>query len=127
MHRERPAGSIQKPPAIMSMYSDPNDLKTFGQITEWQEEMGSKFFDYYGNVTSGDSALTEREKKLIGLAVAHTLKCSYCIEAYSKDALKSGADEEQMMEAVQVAAAIAAGSVLVYARQMQNHVDKVSM
>lgn len=107
-------------------YFNPDDLKKFPNITEWQEAMGRKFFDWYGEVFKA-GALTEREKALIALAVAHTVQCPYCIDAYSSTCLKKGADEEQMMEAVHVAAAIKGGATLVNGVQMMNHVDKLSM
>ncbi len=108
-------------------YFDPADLAKFGDITKLQREMGSKFFEWYGQVFNGDSALTEREKALIALAVAHTVQCPYCIDAYSSTCLEKGADEEQMMEAVHVAAAIKGGATLVNGVQMMNHVEKMSM
>ncbi len=114
-------------PSPMNPYSDPKDLRTFGKITEWQEEMGEKFFSWYSAVTEGDTALTEREKALIALAVSHAIQCSYCIDAYTTNSLQAGADEEQMMEAVHVAAAVKAGTTLIYARQMQRQVEKVTM
>lgn len=108
-------------------YFDPADLKKFGTINELQEEMGGKFFEWYNTVFKGDTALTEREKALIALGVAHAIGCPYCIDAYSSGCLEKGADEEQMMEAVHVAAAIKGGATLVYGRQMMNHVEKLSM
>lgn len=108
-------------------YFDPKDLKKFGTITKYQEEMGKKFFDWYGNVFKGDTALTEREKSLIALAVAHAIQCPYCIDAYTSSCLEKGADEEQMMEAIHVAAAIKGGTTLVYGVQMMNHAEKLSM
>ncbi len=107
-------------------YYNPADLKKFGNITEFQEAMGKKFFDYYGEVFK-EGALTEREKALIALAVAHSEQCPYCIDAYTSDCLKKGADEEQMMEAVHVAAAIKSGAALVHATQMMNQVKKMTM
>jgi len=107
-------------------YFNREDLKKFGEITEYQEEMGKKFFDYYASVFA-EGALTEREKALIALAVAHTVQCPYCIDAYTSTCLQKGADEEQMMEAVHVAAAIRAGTSLVYSRQMINQVEKLTM
>lgn len=107
-------------------YFNPEDLKKFGNITDWQEEYGKKFFDWYGSVMK-EGALTAREKSLIALAVAHSISCPYCIDAYSSDCLKKGADEEQMMEAVHVAAAIKGGATLVNGVQMMNHVEKLSM
>ncbi len=112
---------------MANSYYDPKDLKRFGKITEWQEEMGQKFFDYYSGVTEGDSALTEREKALIALAVSHAIQCPYCIDAYTTNSLQSGADEEQMMEAVHVAAAVKAGTTLIYGLQMMKQVEKVTM
>ena len=108
-------------------YFNSDDLKKFGQITTHQPEMGKKFFDWYGSVFNGDTALTEREKSLIALAVAHTVQCPYCIDAYTSGCLEKGADEEQMMEAIHVAAAIKSGSTLVYGVQMMNHAEKLSM
>ncbi len=107
-------------------YFDPADLKKFGNITEFQEVMGKKFFDWYGEVFK-EGALTEREKALIALAVAHAVACPYCIDAYSSTCLEKGADEEQMMEAVHVAAAIKGGATLVNAVQMMNHVKQLTM
>ncbi|MEL6863216.1 MAG: arsenosugar biosynthesis-associated peroxidase-like protein [Bacteroidota bacterium] len=107
-------------------YFDPADLKKFGDITDFQEEYGKKFFDWYGAVFQ-EGALTPREKSLIALAVAHALQCPYCIDAYTNACMVKGADEEQMMEAVHVAAAIRAGTTLVYSVQMMNQVNKLSM
>ena len=107
-------------------YFSSDNLKNFGKISEWQEEYGKKFFDYYDSVFK-EGALTEREKALIALAVSHAIQCPYCIDSYSKTCLVKGADEEQMMEAVHVAAAIKSGTTLVYATQMMEHVKKLSM
>jgi alkylhydroperoxidase/carboxymuconolactone decarboxylase family protein len=111
---------------IMANYFDSEDLKKFGNITEFQKPMGDKFFEYYSEVFK-EGALTVREKSLIALAVAHAVQCPYCIDAYSSDCLKKGADEEQMMEAVHVAAAIKSGATLVFGVQMMNHVKDKTM
>ncbi|MFT7381070.1 MAG: alkylhydroperoxidase/carboxymuconolactone decarboxylase family protein [Roseivirga sp.] len=107
-------------------YYDPSDLKKFTKITELQPEMGDKFFDWYGSVFK-EGALTAREKSLIALAVSHAVQCPYCIDAYTDACLKKGADEEQMMEAVHVAAAIKGGSVLVHGVQMMNQLKEKLM
>ena len=105
-------------------YYDPADLRKFGNITEWSEELGTKFFDYYNSVFK-EGALTAREKSLIALAVSHTEKCPYCIDAYTKDGLQLGITKEEMMEAVHVGAAIKSGATLVHAVQMMNKVNKL--
>lgn len=107
-------------------YYDPKDLRKFGKITEWDEELGKKFFDWYGEVFK-EGALSAREKSLIALAVSHAVQCPYCIDAYTKDGLQRGIGKEEMMEAIHVTAAIKGGAALVHGVQMMNKVEKLSM
>lgn len=111
---------------MKSEYYVREDLKEFGKISEFQKELGDKFFSYYNSVFE-EGALTAREKSLIALAVAHTIQCPYCIDAYTSDCLKKGSDEEQMMEAVHVAGAIRGGASLVHGVQMMNQVKEKLM
>jgi 4-carboxymuconolactone decarboxylase len=101
-------------------------LRKFGDIAEGGTELARKFFDWYGAVFA-DGALSQREKALIALAVAHAVQCPYCIDAYSKTCLEKGADLEQMTEAVHVAAAIRGGASLVHGVQMLEHVKQAGM
>jgi alkylhydroperoxidase/carboxymuconolactone decarboxylase family protein len=110
----------------MADYYHSEHLARFGTIAEGNEELATKFFDWYGAVFR-DGALSEREKALIALAVAHAVQCPYCIDAYSKTCLEKGADIEQMTEAVHVAAAIRGGASLVHGVQMLEHAKKASM
>ncbi len=107
-------------------YYNPADLAKFGEIGAFGPDLAKKFFDYYGEVFK-EGALTAREKSLIALAVAHTVQCPYCIDAYTNDGLEKGISEKQMMEAVHVAAAIRGGSSLVHSVQMMNKVKKLGM
>lgn len=107
-------------------YYQEQDLQKFGNISNWQKEMGDTFFAWYGEVFK-ENALTAREKSLIALAVAHAVQCPYCIDAYSSDAYEKGWSEKQMMEAVHVAAAIKGGAALVHGVQMMNKVEKIAM
>ena len=87
---------------MSNTYYEPSDLRKFGNITEWSEELGKKFFDYYGSVFE-EGALSAREKSLIALAVSHVVKCPYCIDAYTQDGLKRGITKEEMMETMSIA------------------------
>jgi alkylhydroperoxidase/carboxymuconolactone decarboxylase family protein len=106
-------------------YYNPDDLKKFGEIGAFKKDLANKFFDYYGSVTGVDGALTKREKALIALAVAHALKCPYCIDAYTEGCLSNGSNPEEMTEAIHVAAAMQAGITLVHGVQMQNHLKEL--
>jgi alkylhydroperoxidase/carboxymuconolactone decarboxylase family protein len=107
-------------------YYQNEHLAKFGDISEGSPELAKKFFDYYGAVFA-PGALTEREKALIALAVAHTVQCPYCIDAYTTTSLEKGADLEQMTEAVHVACAIRGGASLVHGMQMKEHAKKAGM
>lgn len=105
-------------------YYKPEDLEKFAEVGEFGKELMDKFFEYYNAATSREGALTEREKALIALAVAHSKQCPYCIDAYTNRCLETGADPGEMTEAVHVAASMEAGIKLVHAVQMRNVMKK---
>lgn len=110
----------------MDSYYHSGDLPKFGEIGEEAPELAKKFFEYYAEVFK-DGELTEREKALIALAVAHTVQCPYCIDAYTQTCLEKGSNLAEMTEAVHVAAAIRGGATLVHGIQMRNIARKLSM
>ncbi|MCH8029277.1 MAG: carboxymuconolactone decarboxylase family protein [Candidatus Dadabacteria bacterium] len=110
----------------MGDYYKTEHLADFGKISEGNEELAQKFFSYYNSVFE-DGALSVREKALIALAVSHAVQCPYCIDAYTKESLRQGADLEQMTEAVHVSTAIRGGASLVHGLQMLEQVKKSSM
>ena len=110
----------------METYYHPRDLSKFEEIGEEAPDLAKKFFDYYGSVFA-EGELTEREKALIALAVAHTIQCPYCIDAYTQDCLEKGSNLAEMTEAVHVAAAIRGGASLVHGVQMRKIAKKISL
>jgi alkylhydroperoxidase/carboxymuconolactone decarboxylase family protein len=110
----------------MDTYYNPDDLAKFGTMGAEAPALWEKFQAWYGAVFQ-EGALTAREKSLIALAVAHTVQCPYCIQAYTQDSLEKGCNEEQMTEAIHVAAAIRGGASLVHGVQMKNIVSKIGM
>ncbi len=105
-------------------YYDSDDLKRFSEIGSFSKELMDKFFEYYNASINTDGALTRREKALIALAISHSRQCPYCIDAYTTQCLESGANPEQMTEAVHVAASLEAGIKLIHAVQMHNTMKK---
>ncbi len=110
----------------MDTYYDPKDLARFADMGQNRPELWAKFMVYYSAVFA-DGALTEREKSLIALAVAHAVQCPYCIDAFSQACLEKGADLDQMTEAVHVANAIRGGASLVHGVQMRSVAQKLGM
>ena len=110
----------------MDSYYEPGDLNRFAEVAKDAPELWEKFNDWYGAVFA-PGTLSEREKALIALAVAHAVQCPYCIDAYAQASLEKGASAEQMTEAVHVAAAIRGGATLVHGVQMRNVMKKFGM
>lgn len=110
----------------METYYDPADLAKFGEVGKDAPELAKKFFDYYSAVFA-EGALTEREKALIALAVAHAVQCPYCIDAYTSGCLEKGSNLEEMTEALHVVSAIRGGASLVHGVQMRKIAEKLSL
>jgi alkylhydroperoxidase/carboxymuconolactone decarboxylase family protein len=110
----------------METYYQPRDLDKFGEIGKEAPELSRKFFEYYQAVFAAGE-LSEREKALITLAVAHAVQCPYCIDAYTQACLEKGFNLSEMTEAVHVAAAIRGGASLMHGIQMRNVVTKLSL
>jgi alkylhydroperoxidase/carboxymuconolactone decarboxylase family protein len=110
----------------MNYYYEPRDLERFREIGKEAPELSAKFFEYYNAVFS-EGELTEREKALIALAVAHTIQCPYCIDAYTRASLEKGSNLAEMTEAVHVATAIRGGASLIHGIQMRKVAEKISM
>ncbi|NOX26441.1 MAG: 4-carboxymuconolactone decarboxylase [Deltaproteobacteria bacterium] len=110
----------------METYYKPSDLPKFAQIGDDAPELAKKFFDYYGAVFE-PGELSEREKSLIALAVAHAIQCPYCIDSYTQSCLEKGSNKAEMTEAIHVATAIRGGASLIHGLQMRNIADKISL
>ncbi len=111
---------------MMETYYSPADLAKFPEIGKDAPELANKFFEYY-NAVFAEGELTEREKALIALAVAHAVQCPYCIDAYTGACLEKGSNSAEMTEAIHVAAAIQSGATLVHGLQMRNICNKISL
>jgi alkylhydroperoxidase/carboxymuconolactone decarboxylase family protein len=110
----------------METYYNSEDLSKFNEIGKDAPDLAKKFFDYYGAVLA-EGSLTEREKSLIALAVAHTIQCPYCIDAFTRACLENGSNLTEMTEALHVVTAIRGGASLVHGIQMRNIAEKLSM
>ena len=110
----------------MDGYYHAQDLAKLAELGKGNKELWEKFMQYYSAVFA-EGALTEREKALIALAVAHAVQCPYCIDAYTQASLEKGSNMEEMTEAVHVACAIRGGASLAHGMQMRNVAEKLSM
>jgi AhpD family alkylhydroperoxidase len=66
-------------------------------------------FEQFSRTVFKPGALDEKTKQLIAVAVAHTTQCPYCIAGHSRLARRKGASDQEIMEAIWVAAEMRAG------------------
>lgn len=87
------------------------------QLEAWQN---------FSHTVFADGALPEKVKHLIAVAVAHTTQCPYCIHGHTRAALRSGATEEQIMEAIWVAAEMRSGAAYAHSALAIDEMQQVA-
>ncbi|MBK7059618.1 MAG: carboxymuconolactone decarboxylase family protein [Rubrivivax sp.] len=61
-------------------------------------------FKAFSDSVFADGALSAKTKDLIAIAVAHVTQCPYCIRGPTASAMRKGATQQEVMEAIWVAA-----------------------
>jgi AhpD family alkylhydroperoxidase len=74
----------------------------------------TKAFWAYDKAALADGAIPKKYKELIAVAVALTTQCAYCLEIHRKSAVEAGATQEELTEAIHVAAALRAGAAVTH-------------
>jgi AhpD family alkylhydroperoxidase len=69
----------------------------------------------FSETVFADGALNGKSKQLIAVAVAHVTQCPYCIRSHTKAAVRKGISEQELMEAIWVAAEMRAGGAYAHA------------
>lgn len=102
--------------------------KAGGEIARRRRELAPdtlQAFQAFSAQVFADGALPTRTKQLIAVAVAHVTQCPYCIRGHTEGALKAGATEQEIMEAIWVAAEMRAGGAYAHSAlaidTMQQH------
>ncbi len=70
-------------------------------------------------------ALDVKTKQLIAVAVAHVTQCPYCIRGHTKAAHRYGATDQQIMEAIWVAAEMRAGGAYAHSALALDTLEQV--
>lgn len=94
------------------MYAKEN-LSKLGKIGSLSPEAMAAFVAY-DKASLAEGAIPKKYKELMAIAVALTTQCPYCIEVHREQALKAGVTEQELAEAVHVAAALRAGAAITH-------------
>ncbi|MEO9231459.1 MAG: carboxymuconolactone decarboxylase family protein [Devosia sp.] len=83
-------------------------------------------FQAFSRQVFADGALSAKTKQLIAVAVAHVTQCPYCIRGHTKSALRHGATQQEVMEAIWVAAEMRAGASYAHSALAIDEMDKAT-
>ena len=87
----------------------PTETARYGHHRRELTPETSAAFDAFSRQVFAEGALPVKVKQLIAVAVAHVTQCPYCIKGHTRAALRHGASEQELMEAIWVAAEMRAG------------------
>jgi AhpD family alkylhydroperoxidase len=110
---------LHKEKAMPQPVTQPVYPSTNAQIAERRKQLAPgihEAFEEFSRQVFADGALDHKTKQLIAVAAAHVTQCPYCIQAHTKAALRGGASERELMEAIWVAAEMRAGGAYAHAR-----------
>jgi AhpD family alkylhydroperoxidase len=83
-------------------------------------------FRTFSQKVFADGALPSKTKQLIAVAVAHVTQCPYCIRGHTELAMKKGATEQEVMEAIWVAAEMRAGAAYAHSNLALDTMSRVA-
>jgi AhpD family alkylhydroperoxidase len=83
-------------------------------------------FRAFSKQVFADGALSAKTKQIIAVAVAHVTQCPYCIRGHTRGALRAGASEAEIMEAIWVAAEMRAGGAYAHSAIALDEMDKAA-
>ena len=84
-------------------------------------------FRAFSQQVFADGALPAKTKQLIAVAVAHVTQCPYCSRGHTKAALRAGASEQEVMEAIWVAAEMRAGGSFAHSALALDEMEKAEL
>jgi len=94
--------------------------KHYNELTKLMRELGSTIpstmngFNDLHKATISEGVLSSKTKELIALGIAITVRCDGCIAFHVHDALKSGANSEEIKETIGVSILMGGGPAVMY-------------
>lgn len=82
-------------------------------------------FKAFSESVFADGALSGKMKDLIAVAVAHVTQCPYCINGHTESALRKGASQKEVMEAIWVATEMRAGGAYAHSNLALDTMNRV--
>ena len=84
----------------------------------------AEYFKVFNKLFSDESPIEVKEARLIAVSVSAAIRCEYCVSAQVHLAKKSGATDDEIKAAVQIAAEVQRFSTLLYGNEFG--IDKLN-
>ena len=104
----------------------PSSTREFAQKRRELTPDTEEAFQAFSRKVFSDGTLTVKMKQIIAVAVAHVTQCPYCIRGHTKAALRHGASEQELMEAIWVAAEMRSGGTYAHSALALDEMIKTS-
>lgn len=101
-----------------------NDQKYMRNYKSASPDLLKAYADFSGAVFAEEGrTIPKKYRELMAVTAGITIQCPYCIDAHTKAALKAGATEEEVAEAIWVSSAVRAGGSYTHGRLAFRHTD----
>jgi AhpD family alkylhydroperoxidase len=107
-----------------SMY--PSSTRELAQKRRELAPEAEAAFQAFSKAAFAEGALSAKMKQIVAVAVAHVTQCPYCIKGHTKAALRHGASEQELMEAIWVAAEMRAGGAFAHSALALDEMKKAA-
>jgi|TARA_B100001093_G_scaffold76751_1_gene67668 AhpD family alkylhydroperoxidase len=91
---------------------------------EFMANEAAEYFKVFNKLFSDESPIEVKEARLIAVSVSAAIRCEYCVSAQVHLAKKSGATDDEIKAAIQIAAEIQRFSTLLYGNEFG--IDKLN-
>lgn len=93
-------------------YQTPKDREYTQTLLDAAPKEAAAFLNLKHTAERKDGVIPVKYRELMSVAVALTTQCAYCIEAHIENAVRAGANREEIAETVFIAAALRAGGAV---------------
>jgi len=124
-------GCVITLPKSQVLAQEKNNIYT--ELSEFMEKFEKKcpdiaagFYNLHDSVMNSGGQLSIKEKEFIALGIAVSTRCEYCIYYHTMAAMKTGATEEEILEAASVAIYMSGGPGYVYIKHVMDALEVYS-
>ena len=104
-----------------------NELSDFSaKMEEKCPDVGAAFYNLQDSILYKEGALSIKQKEFIALGIAVSMGCEYCIYHHTAGAMKSGATEEEILEAASIALYMQGCPGLTYIKYVFSALEELS-